>query len=385
METFHPPVGSAGFDQVSAMKESVNGHIEQMFYMFAKKNVLEYGVGRASNLERKDDRIRLDARKRECDSSIVFHAGRSLELAFHVVYACGTDHILGREYPGVSDTQIKKDRRNHSLVGLYHRIINDLDGRNMTDALEDIYQRALHKGVVDLFVDDKLVSSFQISEDIPFRERIMGGIMDGAETTIDHLSDFGDLIFPRERSSDFLKMSHRTFENFLQKAGSVYYEGDIPDKQGNTHRKNMRWAHYSARDHEYGRPYIVIGTEFFARLVAGIVALSKDVRIWDKDFARRYIERRQYNIKNRINIHLKQDFRESIDLPDMITIDETIKRLGELDPTNASHSTYLGQPPCEMGDERQILLATCHPIRLRQQSTAQVSLLLHAVPSTSNQ
>ncbi len=87
----------------------------------------------------------------------------------------------------------------------------------------------------------------------------------------------------------------------------------------------MRWAHYSARDHEYGRPYVVIGTKFFARLVRGVIGLSHREWTWDKGFARRYHERRQYSTRKLMEAHAMQNFREKIDFPEMISIDESLK------------------------------------------------------------
>ena len=131
-----------------------------------------------------------------------------------------------------------------------------------------------------------------------------------------------------EQTLGFMEMSHETFEDFLQKADSVYYAGE------SSKRKNMRWAHYSARDHEYGRPYVVIGTKFFARLVRGIIGLSHQRWMWDEGFARRQLEYRQYNIRKLMEVHVMQNFREKIDFPEMISIDESLKRF-----------TTMGEPP----------------------------------------
>lgn len=50
----------------------------------------------------------------------------------------------------------------------------------------------------------------------------------------------------------------QTFGEFLKKADAVYYADDVRGP-----RKNMRWAHYNARDHEYGeRPHVVAGIMF---------------------------------------------------------------------------------------------------------------------------
>ena len=330
MKTFVKPRGkSAGSDQIDAMEESVNTQLEQMFDQVAKRNALDYGVGRTTmNFGGVDNILRLDAQKRECNSSIVFHAGRALELALHVVYARGADRILGREYPGVPKVQIKKDRKNHNLADLRCLIVRDLKERPMVDALEDVYQRALHTGVVDLFVNEELVWSFHLPDDTPFSETTVAKIVSGAEMTLDHsLNPLGATIGPKDPMSDFTRMPHETFEDFLGKADSVYYA--LGEK-----RRNMRWAHYSARDHEYGRSYVVIGPKFFARLVREVIGLSQQLWTWDEGFARRQLERRQDNNRKRMEVLVDQNFREKIDLPEMISLDECLKRV-----------TAMGRPP----------------------------------------
>lgn len=333
MQYFKTPVGRAGTDQLSAMEESIQFQLEQMFFQLAKKNALENGVGRSARASGSaDDNMRLDAQRRECDGCIAFHAGRALELAFHVLYARGADRIIGREYPGTSESEskrIKGERRGHSLFDLYCRITAELSDRSISEALDDVYQRALHRGVVDIRVDDKKLGSLFITEDVPFRETTIARMMDGAEMTLDHLKDHGDLIVPTESTSDFSKMPYKTFVEFLQKADSVYYETDISDKSGNTHRKDMRWSHYSARDHEYGRTYVTVGTEFFARLVKGVVGLSNQAWTWHEDFAQRQIVRRQYNIEQIVKTHLMQNFDGEVNLPEMISVDKALTALRE--------------------------------------------------------
>ena len=128
-----------------------------------------------------------------------------------------------------------------------------------------------------------------------------------------------------------MEMSHETFVKFLKKADSVYYAGDTSKTKM---RENMRWAHYSARDHEYGRPYVVIGTKFFARLVRGIISLSNVKWTWDEGFARRQFERHLYLVKKRIKVLADQNCLGEIDIPEMVSIDEWLKR-----------STAMGGPP----------------------------------------
>ena len=138
----------------------------------------------------------------------------------------------------------------------------------MKDALEHVYQKALHRGLVDIRVDGERVGMFCRPEDLPFRETATSRISDGTEMTLDHVGVEG--LFIAQRGSEFSEMREDTFENFLTKADQSYYERDMPNAK---RRDDMRWSHYSARDHEPGRPYVVIGPEFFARLVRGIVQL----------------------------------------------------------------------------------------------------------------
>ena len=57
----------------------------------------------------------------------------------------------------------------------------------MKDAFEDVYQRALHDGVIiDLYLDEKLIDSLSLVENVPFREVTRSRMMDGAEMTLDH-------------------------------------------------------------------------------------------------------------------------------------------------------------------------------------------------------
>ncbi len=322
METFQTPPGKAGWDQLHAMTESVQSELEQMFSQRAKLNSLTCGVGRVANRsDSPEDKIMLDAQVRECQAQAAFHAGRALELAMHIVYACGMDRIMGREYPSANASQMgkqmAKDRKSHSLAGLLDKIAEAMPDRNMRDAFEEVYQEALHKGVVDLYLDGKLLWSFFQGDNAPFSERSMNSILDGAEMTLDHTQGslpFGDLT---DKPSEFEKMPFGTFSELLRKADSFYYESDVSGK-----RMNMRLSQYSARDHEYGRPFVVVGTKFFARLVAGIVGLSRQPWTWDPAFRARWHERRQRNVGKTVAIHLNQSFKEEIDLPEMKSLDE---------------------------------------------------------------
>ena len=239
----------------------------------------------------------------------------------HIVYASGTDRIMGREYPSADTSQLRKqmrkDRESHNLAGLLSKIAEAMSDRNMRDAFEEVYQIALHKGIVDLNLDGKHIGSIFLEDDAPFSERSMNRILDGAEMTLDHTDGslpFGDL---SGEPSEFRKMPIGTFGEFLRKADSFYYESDVSGK-----RMNMRYSHYSARDHEYGRLFVVVGTKFFARLVAGIVGLSRQRWTWAPTFLARWHERRQRNLRKTMEIHLNQRFKEEIDLPEMKSLDE---------------------------------------------------------------
>ena len=332
MKTFGKTTASAaGADQIYAMEESVSTQLEQMFSQVAKKRVLAYGVGRTTLAgSDPDNRMRLDAQRRECDGSIMFHAGRALELALHVLFARGADRILGREYPGAPDDQVNKDRKTHNLVRLHSRIVEELEGRDVADALEDVYQCALHQGIVDIFVDGERAIGFYLPENKPFTEARISRIMDGAEMTLDHLEDYRNLIGLTNRESDFTRMSEDTFTDFLKKADVSYYGG-----------RNMRWAHYTARDHEYGRSYVVIGSEFFARLVQGIVVLSNQPWMWKETFSRRFHERRRHNIMQLMEAHVMQNFNEPVEFPSMIPIEEAMENFRRRSPSSMKNYHHL--------------------------------------------
>ena len=322
MRVFETPVGKAGCDQLDAMTESVQSELEQMFSQTAKLNALKYGVGRTvGNTQLADATISLDAQKRECQAQATFHAGRAFELAMHIVFARGTDRIWGREFPSREKKELKnlmsRDWKKHDFEYLFNRIVEELDNRDMESAFEEVYQEALHKGIRDIYLDGELLWSFFQKEDVPFTETRMSRMIDGAEMTLDHAGPDGSLVFPSDDLSKFEQMPYRTFSEFLKKADSVYYERDVDGS-----RRNMRWMQYCARDHEYGRPYVVAGSNFFARLVGGILGLSQKQWTWHPDFLQRWHERRQYIIGNLVRIHLKQTYTEVMELPEMKSIEE---------------------------------------------------------------
>ncbi len=311
MQWLQTPTGEAGSDRLDAMVESIQAAIEQMFWQVAKRDSLSFGVGRTVNTSSDPDRdTQLDAQRRECDGLIVFHAGKALETTLQVAYARMYNRIRGREYPGVSRAQMGEDRRTHSLTSLYEDILNSvetkpgLSGEEVQDSFESIYQTALHKGIVDMIVDGECCYQFMFIEDTPFREARTGRLRHGAEITMDH-SDIGQILGLEEGDSDFSRLPCRNFAEFLAKADAVYYG-----------RRNMRWAHYSARDHEPGRPYVVVGSRFFARLIQGLIGLANEQWMWDEQFARRWHERRRIVVRDLVHHNLQQSFEECPDLPD---------------------------------------------------------------------
>ncbi|MCY4003292.1 MAG: hypothetical protein OXF33_06275 [Rhodospirillales bacterium] len=320
MPLFQTPKGEAGSDQLDAMEESIQGAIEQMFWQVAKRESLVFGVGRsaAKSSANPDWDMRLDAQKRECDGLIVFHAGKALETSMQLIYAKVNNRIPGRDYPDVSSKQMKRDRRTHKLAVLYDEILQSVETKpelreQIIDEFESLFQTAYHKGVNDLIVDDNVVRRFSHVEDAPFRETSIGGIRRGVELTMDH-STFDELLMPLESDSEFSRRPCGNFHEFLVKADEAYYG-----------QHTMRWAHYSARDHERGRPYVVVGTRFFARLVQGLVGMAAEQWMWHTQLARRWHERRRMNIEDLVGGIFKQSFVGKPELPAMITVDEMME------------------------------------------------------------
>ena len=319
MQWLQTPRGEAGSDRIDAMVESIQAAIEQMFWQIAKRDSLTFGVGRITEKSFDPDRrMQLDAQMRECDGLVVFHAGKALETALQVIYAKINNRIRGREYPGVSDNEMNKDRKTHNLKALYKDILNSIDAnsrlrKEVNEEFESIYQTAFHKGINDLVVDGELVHQFFHLEDAPFREVKMGGAHHGAEITMDY-SGVRQLFGPAEDKSDFSQFPCQKFPEFLAKADAAYYSG-----------RNMRWAHYSARDHESGRSYTVIGSRFFARLVQGLVGIADEQWMWDEQFARRWHERRQEIVRTSVHANIRQSFVEASELPDTKSVDEMME------------------------------------------------------------
>lgn len=315
MRTFGVPQGKAGLTQIYGIQESVDSNLERMFNASSRRSALIHSVGRtASTAGGVDGKMQRQAQERECDAVISFHAGKALELSMQLIYAVGMDRIMGRASPAVDPKLIQKDtQKGHSLKQLRKRIIKELDGNDMENAFEDAFQTAINEGLVDLEVDGKLVGfMFASAEDCPFHEKAIRGITDGMEVTQDH-TRLEDALFSRSGPSDFVKDPMATFADFLDKADKSYYES-----------KNMRWMDYSARDHEHGRPYAVAGTDFFARLSKGLVALANQEWVWHPDFRRRWWERRRYSIRRLLEGHAQQNFSERIEFPDMIPLEDAM-------------------------------------------------------------
>ena len=224
-------------------------------------------------------------------------------------------------------------------------IEKDSQNENVMHALEDAYQRALHAGIIDFVYNDEPCFYFLTVENRPFREVKVEKWVDGAEFTIDHDeqtvsgiwvgNEFVEFNSPKSKS-DFSGMSETTFKKFLSKADKVYNDEFPTDEQMDEHpdtppdatqsRRSMRWAHYSARDHQYFRTYTTIGTLFFARLIGQIICLSHQKWIWHKNFARRFYERQQYLERKRIEMYADQNFDEELKLPKVVPIDAVMKR-----------------------------------------------------------
>lgn len=232
---------------------------------------------------------------------------------------------------------------------MYNRILEEMSDREMKHACECAYQKALNKGIRDVFINDKFaLSEFITIEDRPFREEVICFIGDGMEMTCDHV-ELPGLIVPETENTDFINMPSHTFEQFLEKSDASYYESDVPGKEG--YRRNIRWMDYSARDHEYGRVYVVVGMTFFARLVKELVSLAHQPDFWHKELALRWWNRRNYNIQRRLDILVKQNFHEpeTIEFPEMISAEEAM----------ASHRDRRGNPAEEVNRGFKHLRSKC--------------------------
>ena len=299
------------------MEESAHAHLDQMFAQCARRDALAYGVGRTvMESENAGGAGRLRAQRRECEGQIVSHAGRALELALHIIYARGADRIIGRGYPGMTQAERDKDfREGHSLAALHSRIIRDLNKPKLADAMEFAYQTALHKGIIDVYVEDELIGGVFLAGEAPFSERSTSRMADGEEHTMDH-STFRDLFAPPDGTSAFAAMPIDTFEQFLGKADAVYYEDDAPRRSGR--RRNMRWGNYSARDHEIGRPFVTVGARFFGRLVQEFVRLGGQAWTWHGDYLARALARRRHTIMERLRVLAKQNLDQEVQWPEMV-------------------------------------------------------------------
>ena len=323
MKHYITPPGKAGSDKLYGMEETIQSDIRAMFQAGAERDALDYGVGSTVD-ERlyQDGKVILRARRRELDARITWTAGKAIERALQLIYAHGTDRIMGREFPDVDVEQLKKDVwRGHDLSQLRERIIEDMPDRDMTNALEDAYQKALNPGFLVVTIDnEEMWTTFVSPEDVPLREEVMSGtVSDGAEYTLDH-SSFKTMLFrgTEQSKSEFSQLPSDTLEQFLTKADQSYYERTKGDRK----RRNMSWAFYSSRDHEFGRPYVVAGMKFFARLTKEFVELAKQPWVSDRGRLIRRIERANYNIQQLMEGHALQRFHDKIDFPPMIPAEE---------------------------------------------------------------
>ena len=85
--------------------------------------------------------------------------------------------------------------------GKIQRTLCEFTDRNMCDALEDVYQEALHKGVIDLELDGELQVSLLGNDDWPFLVDNRRSVIDGAEMTLDHV-DRGHPLWSVGRAGD---------------------------------------------------------------------------------------------------------------------------------------------------------------------------------------
>ena len=182
--------------------------------------------------------------------------------------------------------------------------------KELEGEFDSVYLTTLHRFIIDVTVDGDVKGQLFLPEEAPFRECKTGGFRHGAEYTIDN-SSIGQLLVPVEEESDFSRLPYGNFKEFLAKTDIAYYG-----------RHNMRWAHYSARDHQPGRPYVTVGTRFFARLVQNLVELSNQQWTWDEKLTRRWHERRRLIIGDLVRTHVLQSFTENPQLPEMFSVDD---------------------------------------------------------------
>ena len=120
-------------------------------------------------------------------------------------------------------------------------------------------------------------------------------------------------------------MPYKTFEQFLNKADVSYYESDVSGR-----RRDMRWADYSWRDHEYGRAYTVVGIEFFARLVKEIVTLSHQHWVWHIDLAERWWMRHQDLVVDLMETLADQNLQDGTKFADPVSTERVMKNHKEM-------------------------------------------------------
>lgn len=283
-----------------AIEESVNSHIERMFTQAAKNNALTHSVGYASDVgASRSDRQRYRALRAECDAAVNFHAGRALDLALQLVFAVVADRIFGRA--SKENPKGRPDRQNHKLRCLYRRILEEASGPDgagkeiLVQVLEHAYQKALHKGVVDIVEgDSKIIGSYVTAENQPFR-----------------IVSWARLSVRPEPPAFFNEMTLKTFEDFLEKADRSYF-GEAHLKEDRSGGLNMRSNDYHARDNIALKPFARAGTEFFGRLCWEIVDMAHQSKIWHKRLADREWE---WSYRNSLNT-IESLFRNTLSAED---------------------------------------------------------------------
>ena len=97
----------------------------------------------------------------------------------------------------------------------------------------------------------------------------------------------------------------------------------------------------SAREHEPGHPYVIFGSEFFARIMRGIVELSHQPWTWNAECARRLHQHRQYSAIQTMRALARPNLREAVTFPESIPIDEVMQAWGRLGEP-AEHAPEVG-------------------------------------------
>ena len=78
-------------------------------------------------------------------------------------------------------------------------------------------------------------------------------------------------------------------------------------------------------------------------MVNGIIKLSDEQWTWDDGFKERWHTRRLYLIGNIMNSHAKQNYKNPVDLPEMISVEESMRKADEWKPKYPENYTHLHQ------------------------------------------